>query len=45
VKKMIALKAVKGQYIVTADGEQKVFSSMAAALRFVEAYHKSRASF
>ena len=41
---MVTLKTVKGKYIVTAAGEQRVFDTMAAALRFVEKYHKSSIS-
>lgn len=42
---MVTLKSLKGQYIVTAAGEKRQFSTMAAALRFVYQYHKARNSF
>lgn len=41
---MVTLKSVKGQYIVTAAGQRKEFRTIAAALRFVEEYHKTRVS-
>ena len=41
---MVTLKTIKGQYIVTAAGEERAFTTMAAALRFIDKYHKSRFS-